>query len=106
MRDFPELPADCRIDSRAIVSVQVGPDGRIAVEIFATAHVAQHGPFTRDYDDWFAPEPVAHLREGMPHTRAIQLGELMHVGSARQTTVSRQTRPPPLGSHPRRRARR
>jgi len=58
-----------------IMSVQIGPDGGIGVEIFAALGVAKHcAPAAQD-DDRIVPEPVAHLREGMPDVFLIGFRE-------------------------------
>jgi hypothetical protein len=57
-----------------IVSMKIGPDGRIGVQIFPPACIAQHSAMPLDNDHWLAPEPIPHLRERMPNIAVIKLG--------------------------------
>ena len=75
---FFQLPLDGRVDFRMLMAVQVGPDGRIGVEIFAATHIAQHRAFAFDNHNRLAPQPVAHLRERMPDETVIKLSEPVH----------------------------
>src|SRR5439155_22293107 len=61
-----------------IVPVQIGPDGGIAVEIFATSHITEYCALSGNNDDRIAIEPFAHLRERMPYVRPVELSQLMH----------------------------
>src|SRR5215510_12019751 len=61
-----------------IMAVQVGPNGRIGIEIFPAFHIAQHRPLPFHNHNRFALEPIAHLRERMPEITVIQLSEEMH----------------------------
>ena len=61
-----------------IVPVQIGPDGGIAVEIFATSHITEYCPLSGNDNDRLAIEPVAHLRERVPEVRVVKVGERMH----------------------------
>src|SRR5438128_3967411 len=67
-----------------LVPVQIGPDGGIAVEIFATAHIPQHCAPARNDDDRLAFEPVAHLCEWMPDEGVVEFGKFVHRGSRAQ----------------------
>src|SRR6266566_1579952 len=67
-----------------IVPVQIGPDGGIAVEIFATSHITEYCALSGNNDDRLAIEPFAHLRERVPKVRAVELGERMHGAVQRQ----------------------
>ena len=62
-------------DLGMIVTVEVGPDGRVGVEILFAVDIAQHRALAFDNDDRLALEPVAHLRERMPDELVIELGE-------------------------------
>ena len=79
MRNLFELLLDCRVDLGMIVAVQIRPDGRIRVEIFAPLNVAQTRALARDNDHRFALQPVTHLGEGMPDELVIKFGELVHL---------------------------
>ncbi len=61
-----------------IVAVQVGPDGRVGIQIFAPANITQHCTLAGRDDNRLVLEPVAHLRERMPDKLAVELGELIH----------------------------
>ena len=78
MRYFFDLPGYSRIDFWMIVPVQVRPNGRICVEIFAALHILEHRPFALQNHDWVLFEPVAHLREWMPYELVVEFGESMH----------------------------
>src|SRR5215469_16278788 len=62
-----------------IVAVQIGPNGRIGVEIFAAFDVPEDGAFAGDDHNRLALEPVAHLREGMPDKLVVEFSERMHL---------------------------
>ena len=79
MRDFLELPLDCRVNLWMIVAVQIRPNRRICVEILASLRVAQDRAFARDDDHPFALQPVTHLGERMPDVLVIKLDELVHL---------------------------
>src|SRR5437867_7562403 len=70
-----------------IVPVQIGPDGGIAVEIFATAHVPEHCALSGNDEDRLAIEPVAHLRERVPEIRVVELSGLMHAAAQGQNSI-------------------
>ena len=61
-----------------IVAVQVGPDGRVGVEIFPAINIAEERAFAFDNHNRLARQPVAHLRERMPDVRVIQFCQRMH----------------------------
>src|SRR5580698_4985690 len=61
-----------------IVPVQIGPNGGVGVEKFAPASVAQDGALAGRDDNRLAPQPVAHLREGMPDVFLVELREFIH----------------------------
>src|SRR2546425_5864064 len=67
-----------------IVPVQIGPNGGIGIEIFATAQITKYCALSGNDDDRLAIKPVAHLRERVPEIRMIKLGERMHGADQRQ----------------------
>src|SRR5262245_58934628 len=79
MRDFLQLPLNCAVDSRMIVPVKVGPNGRIGIEVFASFAVAQHGAPPLDNDNRLASQPIPHLSERVPNVAVIQLSNSFHV---------------------------
>jgi hypothetical protein len=92
MRDFPELPLDGRINNRVAVSMQVCPDGRISVKVFSPLGVFHHRAAPPHNHPRLFPQPVAHLREGVPYILLIQLPELIrHV--QRHTCLKAQGQP-------------
>ena len=60
------------------MSMQVGPDGRIGVEVFFAANVAQHCALAGRDDNWLTSQPVAHLRERMPDELMVELSNFVH----------------------------
>ncbi len=53
MRERVQLPGDGGVDPRMVVAVEIGPDGGIAVEIFAAPTVAQSRPLAGNDDGRF-----------------------------------------------------
>ena len=78
MRDFSELPPDGGIDFVMIVAVQVGPDGRVGVEIFPAMNVAEHRSVAPGNHHRLTRHPVAHLRERVPDVLPIQFDKRVH----------------------------
>ena len=68
VREFSRLRTDGRGDFRMRVTVDVGPDGTVAVQVFATFAVDQHAsaPFGDDERIVSGITPVAHLGERVP----------------------------------------
>src|ERR1700733_11069280 len=60
------------------MSVQVGPDRGIGIQIFAAFGIAQNGAPAFDYDDGLVFLPVAPLRERMPHKLLIGFCQVIH----------------------------
>ena len=75
MCETVELISDRLIDLAPPMAVEVGPDGRVTVEIFAAFRVAQDGAFALDKNEGFMAGrvPVPHLGEGMPEMGADQV---------------------------------
>jgi hypothetical protein len=78
--DLPQLPPDGGVDPGMIVSVQIGPDGRVGIKIFPPLRIPQPGAFAAYDYNRLALEPIAHLGEGVPDVTMIQFGERMHGG--------------------------
>ena len=58
--------------------VNVGPDGRIGIEVLASFHIHQNGTFSRSDNYWLARQPVLHLSKGVPEELMIQLCDRVH----------------------------
>ena len=73
MRDPVELVADGRSDFRVPVPVDICPDRRISVEVFAAAAVPEDRPLAFDQNDrlMLVRAPLFHLGEGMPCVRFV-----------------------------------
>jgi hypothetical protein len=54
-----------------IVTVQIGPDGRIGVQVLPASLVAEHRSLAAGNDDGSPLEPIPHLRKGVPHITMI-----------------------------------
>src|SRR4051812_7961993 len=61
-----------------VVAVQVGPDGGVCIQVCAPARIAECRTFPARDDNRLALQPIAHLRERMPHITAIEFGQLVH----------------------------
>ena len=68
VRHALQLLTNCGVDLRVPMSVQIGPNGRVAVDILAPFAVAQKHPlpFHQHQRFMFRRAPVPHLRERMP----------------------------------------
>ena len=61
-----------------VMAMQIGPNGSVGIEVFASVSVLQpRAPSAHD-DDRLAPEPIAHLGERMPEMLVIKLSEAVH----------------------------
>ena len=78
MRDLSELRRNGSVDFRLLVAVQVRPNRRIGVQIFAPARIPKSGAFAARNHDWLIAEPIFHLRERMPDVLVVQLCDLLH----------------------------
>ena len=78
MSDLAQLTLNRPVDPRMPVSVQIGPDGSIGIQVGSTVNILQHRPFTCGDDDGLAFGPVRHLGERMPHVTTVQLSDRMH----------------------------
>ena len=58
-----------------VVAVQIGPDRRVRIEKLTTFYVAKNRAVSARDNNWFALQPVGHLRERMPHELVVQLRE-------------------------------
>ena len=68
VRHALQLVADGSVDLRVAMAVDVGPDGGVAVDVFAPLAIAQDGPLAFHQHERFVlgRAPVAHLGERMP----------------------------------------
>jgi len=78
VRDFVQLPPNCRVDFWMPVAVQIGPNRGVGIKKLAPLHVAQHRALPGHDDQRLAAQPVAHLRKRMPDKFLVELGELVH----------------------------
>src|ERR1700730_2338654 len=81
MRHVRQLLADSAIKGRVIVPMDIGPNGRIAIEItFAQAVLY---PWTMTGDQYerlvIGRNRVSHLRKRMPHMCFVELDEIFGV---------------------------
>src|SRR5213082_3044521 len=69
MCDPFQLLANCPIDPRMIMPVNICPDRRVPVDVFATTAVAQERAVPLDNHDWFMLRraPFRHVSEGVPN---------------------------------------
>lgn len=84
MLEAAELASNRRVDLRLSVSVEIGPDRGIRVEVFPVIHIPKHGPFASCDDDGFPLQPVAHLGEWMPDELMVEFCQWMHVNGINQ----------------------
>src|SRR5512137_732101 len=75
MSDFAQLPTNGRINPRVIVAMEIGPYGRISIEVFAPVDVFQERAAAPDEHQRLALEPVTHLGERMPDVSLIELSQ-------------------------------
>ena len=68
MCHFVELRLDGRINDGMVVTMDVCPDRRIAIDVFTTVAVPKDGPLALDQHNWFVigRTPCLHLRERVP----------------------------------------
>lgn len=74
MGDALELPMDCGIEARVVMSVDVGPDGGVTVEVGVTVLVGDAAALARDDGEGLRFEPVPHVGERMPDELAVPVG--------------------------------
>jgi hypothetical protein len=79
VRDFFQLEVNRRIDLGILMPMQVRPNRRIGIQVFSPSNVAQHSALAGGNDNRFTPQPVAHLREGMPDKPVIEFGKTVHL---------------------------
>ena len=63
------------VELRMIVPMEVRPDGGIGIEILSSVDIPQDRALARHDDHGLAPQPVPHLREGMPDVCVIEASE-------------------------------
>jgi hypothetical protein len=81
VRYVVELPPDCRIDVRMVVAVNVRPDRRIAIDVFAALAVAQERTASLDQNQRLIPKcaPFGHISERMPDEPLVPFDQLVGV---------------------------
>ena len=85
MRYAVELIFDGLGNGRMPVTVQIGPDGGIRVDVFLPVHVAQDRALPGLDDDRLLGHPVLHLCEWMPEMPVIFLCRWTHVSWERHS---------------------
>ena len=77
MRHLLQLLADRAIQDRVAMSVDVGPDGRVAIQVPPAVAVFQPCSLTGNQHQWLVlrRNPISHRREGMPHVGLVELDE-------------------------------
>ena len=80
MGDFVELTPDSCVELQVMMPVQIGPDGGVRIQIFASTDIYQDSALAANEHDGLAFQPVPHLGEGMPEIFVVQFSEKMHGG--------------------------
>ena len=78
MGDFIELTPDGGVELWVIMPVQIGPDGGVGIQVFASMDVFQGRALAANQHDGLAFQPVPHLGEGVPEIFVVQFSEKMH----------------------------
>src|SRR5437660_235180 len=78
MGDLAELRLNRGVDRRMIVSVQVGPNRGIGIEIFSARSIFNHRSFAARDDNRFMALPFPHLGKWVPDKLLIKLSEAFH----------------------------
>ena len=86
MRDTVQLRLDRLSDMRMPVTVDAGPNRRVAVNVIATVVITHHGSLSADNDErlvlWSAP--FLHRRKGMPEMGFIEADEVVGGGHGKE----------------------
>src|SRR5215467_6546590 len=81
MRHAIELPTNGCIDVRMVVAMDIGPDRRIAIDVFAATAIPQNCSMSLDQKErlmpWGAPFP--HVGEWMPNKALVGLNQLFRI---------------------------
>ena len=96
--DFFHLDGNRSVDVRMGVAVDVGPDGGIAVEVFAVLGIVEPWAFSGGDDDGFVPSraPIGLAGEGMPAMGLIG-GDPAAGGFGHGNFIREWTRMGPIG---------
>ena len=93
MRHILQLLADSPIQGPVTVSMDICPDGRVAIKVASAETVLQPCPMPRNQHQRLVVgrNPVAHLRERMPDMRFVELNEgfsgVIHGEEMRRSSV-------------------
>src|SRR6266550_5068671 len=81
MCDLFQLLANCPIDPRMIVPVNICPDRRVPVDVFAAAAVAESRAVPFDNHDWFMLRraPFRHVSERMPDKLFVRSDQILRI---------------------------
>ena len=79
--DLIELGSDCLIDGGIAMSMEVGPDRRVAVEIALPVGTDEPSAFARGDGEWFERgiHPLRMRRKGMPEMLPIETDTLSRI---------------------------
>ena len=100
MRHLVQLFPDRLIQDRMIVTVDVGPDRRVAVKVASAETIFQPRSAPGNQHEWLVigRNPVVHLRERMPDMRFVELDEGVHWAGVRiQESGARSLTSPETG---------
>ena len=78
MGNLLELILERTIDLLAPMSVEVGPNGGIGVDVFPSVGVGDHGTVALKNQDGLALGPLLHLSERMPNMAQIKFRKRIH----------------------------
>src|SRR6476646_3178802 len=81
MCDPFQLLANCPIDPRMIVPVNICPDRGVPVDVFSTTAVAQERAVPLDNHDWFMLRraPFRHVSKGVPNKLFVRGNQFFSV---------------------------
>ena len=76
-----QVAVDGGIDVGMVMTMNVGPDRRITVDVFAAAAVSQQRPLSFNEHDWFviSRTPPRHRGKWMPNIFLVGLNEVLRV---------------------------
>ena len=76
--DTAKLLLERAVEFGVIVTVQIGPDAGVGIEVSAAVQIAEERTAARGDDDGLVLQPIAHLGEWMPVVFQVQLRQGMH----------------------------
>ena len=78
VRHSGQLTSNGRVDARIPMTMEIGPNGGVGIEVLPALHVAQDRPLPFDQHNGLGAQPVLHLGERMPDVLVIELGQAVH----------------------------